>query len=165
MGRPSRALRRGAVVGAVLGMVLLWIYAFSGLGAQAPADRLDDPSFALRAESLCREARRELDGLPHVTHESPPGELADNIGATAAILGEMVDGLRRLPPGNDRDARLVGLWLTDWETHVGDLEAYADSVRAEGYHPFAETDREGEPLSQAMDNLARNNDMPSCEAP
>ena len=53
---------------AVVGMAAMWgyvLYLAFGPGRADPIDRLDDPAFAVDAESRCAAAVDEIDALPH----------------------------------------------------------------------------------------------------
>lgn len=164
---PARGLRPGrvAVVVAVLAMTLMWVYAFSGLARRDPPDFLDDPRFAAAAEARCAQTLAELDELPRVNQDSPPAELADVVDEANEELRAMVEDLADLAPTEGENGRIMGLWLADWDTYLGDREEWAAQVRAGDVEEFAETDRGGSPISQAIDNLAEVNDMASCVAP
>ncbi|HMQ26740.1 MAG TPA: hypothetical protein PKA98_12190, partial [Acidimicrobiales bacterium] len=66
-GRRGWTVGRVAAVVVVLGLTLMWIYAFSGVAAKDPPDQLDDPAFAEAAEPVCAAARDALDALPAAT--------------------------------------------------------------------------------------------------
>ncbi|CAN5273656.1 hypothetical protein BH18ACT4_BH18ACT4_11520 [soil metagenome] len=152
------------VVVAVLGMTLMWIYALSGLARREPPDRLDGRAFAEEAEQRCAATRARLDRLPQVTDDSPPAELHAVVDDANGELRDMLADLRRLGPADGDDARLVGLWLDDWDTYLADREDWANKVGRGVVEPFTESDRDGDPISRTVDNFAEVNDMASCEA-
>ncbi|MGH9187509.1 MAG: hypothetical protein ACRD0U_17115 [Acidimicrobiales bacterium] len=160
--RPGRL----AVVVVVVALTLMWIYALSGAARRDPKDRLDDRVFTARAEDICAATIDRLKDLPAVSHESPAAELAATVDDITVLFSAMVADLRAAAPSQGQDGRIAGAWLDDWDTHVGDLREWADELHSTGqYLPFGETPRGGEPLTEAMDTLARVNDMPSCETP
>lgn len=154
-----------AMVVAVLGMTLMWVYAFSGLARRDPPDFLDAPQFAAAAEARCAASLADLDDLPVVTQDSPPDELAMVAEQANDELRDMVKDLADLAPDEGEPGRILGLWLADWATYLDDRDEWAAQVRAGDVTEFAETNRGGAPMSQAIDELAEVNDMASCVTP
>jgi hypothetical protein len=128
-----------------------------------PPDHLDDPAFAQAAEPVCAGAVATLEerDLLHPAPESLE-ERADIVDASNAVLAAMVDDVRAIDRPAGEEGEWVGLWLSDWEQHIADRQAWADGLRQGDDGPFTETARGGEQLSRVIDNFAEVNDMPSC---
>lgn len=165
-GRRGWTVGRVAAVVVVLGLTLMWIYAFSGVAAKDPPDQLDDPAFAEAAEPVCAAARDELESLPAARDADSPEERAVTVRQANATLTAMVDQLEELVPGgDDRDQRITRLWLADWRTHLEDRSAYADSLASGSTDPAEFTARGGRSITATIDNFAEVNDMASCTTP
>lgn len=165
-GRRGWTVGRVAAVVVVLGLTLMWIYAFSGVAAKDPPDQLDDPAFAEAAEPVCAAARDELEALPAARDAESPEERAVTVRQANTVLTSMVDELDGLvAPGDDRDERITRLWLADWRTHLEDRAAYAESLAAGSTDPAEFTARGGRSITATIDHFAEVNDMASCTTP
>jgi hypothetical protein len=157
---------RVATTVVVLALVAMWIYAFSGLAAKDPPDLLDDDAFSTAAEPICADAVDQLDDLPRAQEAGSPQERAGTVADANVILAAMLVDLRDIAPDDDdRDSRITGLWLDDWETHLADRAAYVEDLEegAEGAPVF--TARGGRSITATIDNFAKVNDMESCVTP
>lgn len=146
----------------VIALAIMWVYILSGAADRQPADTLDDPSFAAAAEPICASTRAAIDRLPPATEAPDAVARADVVDEANDLLRAMVARLRQAVPDNPNDANVLGLWLDDWETYIGDRQDWADELRVDSGARFFETARSGEQISAAIDNLAGVNDMPSC---
>lgn len=165
-GRRGWTLGRVAAVVVVLAIVLMWIYAFSGVAAKDPPDQLDDPAFAQAAEPVCAATVEQLDELPSARDAGSPEQRAVTVREANALLTTMVDDLEALvPDSGDRDERITGLWLDDWRTHLDDRAAYADALADGGTDAPQFTARGGRSITATIDNFAKVNDMASCTTP
>ena len=165
-GRRGWTVGRVAAVVVVLAIVLMWIYAFSGVAAKDPPDQLDDPAFASAAEPVCAATMDELEALPSARDAASPEERAQTVRDANALLATMVDDLDAIAPdGGDRDDRITGLWLADWRTHLEDRAAYADALAAGSTDAPQFTARGGRSITATIDNFAKVNDMASCASP
>jgi hypothetical protein len=131
-------------------------------GDVEPPDQLDDPAFATAAEPRCARTKDDIDALGLPTAVDTPIERADMVDEENRLLTAMVGDLADLerPPGEQGE--WVARWLEDWRIHIQDRQAWADDLRAGDDHPFVETDRGGEQISNVIDNFAEVNDMESC---
>lgn len=165
-GRRGWTVGRVAAVVVVLGLTLMWIYAFSGVAAKDPPDQLDDPAFTEAAEPVCAAARDELETLPAARDAESPEERAVTVRQANTVLTAMLDELDGLvAPGDDRDERITRLWLADWRTHLEDRAAYAESLAAGSTDPAEFTARGGRSITATIDHFAEVNDMASCTTP
>ncbi len=156
---------RVAAVVALLGMALFWIYAFSPLADRDNPDRLDVRTFPLAAEQVCAAAIAALEQVPPASEAIDPPDRAGQLDQSGAILATMVAELRTIDPEDPEAARIVSLWLDDWETYLGDRARYADRLRAGEDVAFVVTEKGGNQITEPIDVFADINDMPSCATP
>lgn len=157
---------RVAATVVVVALVAMWVYAFSGLAAKDPPDLLDDPAFSVAAEPICADAVDRLDTLTPALEADTPEERAATVARANAILTAMVDDLRAIAPDDqDRDSRITGRWLDDWETHLADRAGYVEDLQAGSEAPPVFTARGGRSITATIDNFAEVNDMASCVTP
>lgn len=170
---PDDGHRRGwgparvATALAVACMVALWgyvLYLAIGPGRQDPPDRLDDPTFAVAAQARCQAALDRVAALPTAASAPTPQARAEVIDQATDVFATMVDDLTRLRPGGE-DGRLVGLWLDDWRTYLGDRREHADVLRSGGDRRFQVTARDSEQITLYVDGFAADNAMPACGSP
>lgn len=165
-GRRGWTIGRVAAVLVVLGITVMWIYAFSGAAAKDPPDLLDDATFSRAAEPVCAATMERLDALPAARDATSPEQRAVTVRQANEMLSAMVDDLEGLvPDSGDRDERITGLWLDDWRTHLADRAAYADALAGGSSEPPQFTARGGRSISATIDNFAKVNDMASCATP
>ncbi len=162
---PRVTLGRVAAVATLLAMALFWIYAFSPLADRDHPDRLDVSTFPVAAEQVCAAALAALDEVPPATEAVDPPDRASQLDQSGAILAAMVAELRAIDPEDPEAARIVSLWLDDWETYLGDRARYADRLRAGEDTAFVVTEKNGDQITEPIDLFASVNDMPSCATP
>jgi hypothetical protein len=163
---------RGLVVVAIVSFVGLWgyvLYLAVFEGRQPPADRLEDPTFALSAEDVCADALDLVDELPLATEATTPQERAMVLDQANDIFGSMLaelDGMTTLVTDEDELGRLDA-WLADWETFLGDREAHAGRL-SDGEDSrliVSEKPGEGRHITGWIDEFALANKMDSCVSP
>lgn len=144
----------------------VWIYAFSGAARRDPPDLLDQPAFAAAAEEVCAAAYAELDEMPGALDATNGPDRSRQVLASTDRLGVMVDELEALATGSERDQQIIGAWLEDWRTLLGDRYRYADAVADDPAAMYVITDTGiNELLDRRITRLANTNAMPSCTAP
>jgi hypothetical protein len=131
-------------------------------GDVEPADRLDDTTFPAAAEVRCAAAKEDIDALGLPTAVESPAERADMVIEENGILTAMVDDLAALDRPTGEQGEWVSEWLEDWRVHIQDRQDWADDLLVGDDHPFVETDRSGEQISNVIDNFADVNEMGSC---
>jgi hypothetical protein len=149
----------------VIATFLFWVYAFSGLAKRTPADKLADPAFSRAAIPICTAAMDQIDALPRANTAKTTGERADTIDQANAILTAMVGQLRTIPVAEGADRHLVDAWLADWDALIVDRQQYAQAVRHDPKAKFFVDDRDGQAITEPMDNLAAVNFMAVCQTP
>lgn len=165
---PGRRRRVGRVLVAVTVTVIvaMWLYVWLPFPKPRPADVLDDGRFARAAEPICAATIARLNRLPLVTQDSPPDELAAVVDDANRQLRTMVDRLGAIDRPGGRDGDLLTRFLSDWEVHLEDREAWVARLRSGDTGPFTETVlRNGDGPSGYLAEFAQINDMASCGAP
>ena len=170
--RRRRRAARAAVIGVVIAIAAMWVYAFFFAPRTSP-DRMPDRAWDVSAEALCATNMVTIDALPSarsfkdvqpridaLRQRADVGEQATN------LLVERVNALRALPTTDARTISLSQRWLHDYDVYIGDRRRQIESWRAGENKPFAESANERkQPASDRMDAFARLNRMPSCVVP
>lgn len=162
-GRVGRAIL--AVV--VLAMVAMWgyvLYLAFGPGRQPPPDRLDDAAFALAAEDVCDAALADVAALPRAIEADSAADRSAIVTEANGRFEEMLDELAELRPSGE-DGELVGRWLDDWHTYLGDRQRYADTLLDDPEARLLVTARDRDQITEYIDAFAADNDMPACATP
>ena len=160
---------RALLIACVIGIAAMWVYAFV-FAPREGVNRIGDRAWSARAEVRCAQAKDELVALADLRTIEDVGEgaLAQRaaiVDQTNNILSSMVDDLSATSPTDEKGQEIIPLWLDDYRTYVGNRVAYADQLRAGDGGGFAETEINGSPISGFINDVARQNDMPSCQAP
>lgn len=161
---PSR-VGRWLAVSAVVAIVVMWLYIFSGVASDDPPDTLDGDAFPQQAESLCAAAVAELEALPTAGETETATARADVLDAANRVLATMVDDLGALDVADPTDRELVGRWIDDWRTYLADRRDYAEDLRVDASAELLITARAGRQITLTVDRFANVNDMPSCVTP
>jgi hypothetical protein len=160
-------MRRAALAVAVLGMLAMWgyvVYLAVGPGRQAPPDRLDDTTFAVEAQAVCRAALDDVARLPSAIEADDEVERAAIVVAANERFAEMLDDLAAIQPDGD-EGEVVEAWLTDWRTYLGDRADYADALATDPEAQLLVTAKDREQITEYLDAFAADNRMPSCGTP
>jgi hypothetical protein len=171
---PEPRAKRNPFVAAVLTVVLgliaaMWVYAFF-FAPREGVNRIEDRAWSERAETVCATAKAQLVGLADFRRISDVGpdalvERADIVAQANAILATMVDELAAVQPSGEKSQTIIPRWLDDYRTYLADRTAYVEQLRAGDGSGFAETEINGSPISNFLGDVARQNEMPSCQAP
>jgi len=144
----------------------IWVYAFSGQARRPIPDLLDDDSFAVEAEPRCAMAREQVDKVPIAPLAKDGTERSEHVTQATDILEAMVDDLKPMVTGTERDQEMLNGWLSDWDVLIHDRRRYAAAVAKDPTSAFLITDTNiGEPLERRITRFAVENSMPSCENP
>ena len=69
-------------------------------------------------------------------------------------------------PESGNDGRMLGEWLADWRTYMGDRDRYVDALEADATARFFVTEKvKGQQITKPIDFFATYNDMPNCRTP
>ncbi|HUW02399.1 MAG TPA: hypothetical protein VMW08_08620 [Acidimicrobiales bacterium] len=157
----------------VVALLAMWgyvVYLAFFVGRADSPDKIDEPAFVSEAETRCAEALSIVETLPlPETQVGDPTGRADTIEAATAEFDDMVGDLRVLTDRlvvDPESARIVGLWLNDWDTVVADRFDYATRLRVDPEARLLVTPGpNGRQVSLQVDEFAGTNDMPSCKHP
>lgn len=147
--------------------IAFWAFAFSPWARDiftAP-DQLESEALVDDVENRCAAARGQIAELPAASLATSAAERAPVVAEATSHLAAMVADLRLMDPVNSDDARLLGLWLDDWNIYLTDRDAHADRLLNEGDVRFLNTEDNGVFIHERMDGFARVNNLDSCETP
>lgn len=149
----------------VVGLIVMWIYAFF-LAPSGNPDRMEDRTWPASAERRCAKAREAIDALPQARDSGSPLERSNQLKEGTKILKTMVSDLSSLPSKSAGDHELISRWLADWETYLSDRRVHAEKLRSEGdIQPLLTALPNGSSTLERMNGFARVNDMESCLDP
>ena len=158
-----RRLGRIAAAVTVAACLALWVYAYT-IAEPTKVDRLDDRTFFVAAEPICRDTMAEVRALPKAEDSPTPQDRAEVVTRADDLLTAMVDRLRGIvPPG--ADAQAIGTWLDHWSTYVGDRRDFANDLADGSDARFQVTAIDGVQISRSIDHFAEVNDAESCKTP
>lgn len=171
---PVRRARHRVVTGfltlIILALIAMWVYAF-GFASKEGINIVGDKTWTVRAEQICAEAQRERFALADYRklEDAGPDALAGRaaiIEKANGILARMVDDLGATLPTDAKGEHVISAWLADYRTYLADRVDYVETLRRTGDNvPFHETVISGEPISNYLGDVARQNRMTSCQAP
>lgn len=175
LDRPAEpSARRNPLVIGVLGLAIafiafMWVYAFF-FAADDGINRIEDRVWSERAEATCAAAKQSLLDLAdyRTLDEVGAGALAqraDIVEQANIILSDMVATLRLDPAVGKKAEQVIPRWLDDYETYLADRVAYVAQLRSGDGSVFAETEINGSPISNFLGDVARQNEMPTCQVP
>jgi hypothetical protein len=155
---------------AVVAMVAMWafvLYLAVFRGRADSPDRLEDRTFATRAQVACSSRLDLVAALPRAADARSAAERGRTLEVANSFLEEMLDDLEELvplvPAGEDRE--IVEEWLADWHTYLGDRRDYAADLQRDPDAQLLVTPKGGEQVTEYLDQFARDNDMPACSTP
>jgi hypothetical protein len=149
---------------AIIGIVAMWVYIFSGLARGRSPDSLDDTTVPPRAEAICAPVFTELEKPNPSRPADAPGRAAE-VERSTARLARMVDELQLLTPAADRDHRIYGEWISDWRTYIGNRNDFARRLRADATARLYVAQKGAKQITEPIDGFAKSNRMPSCTTP
>ncbi|NNC79388.1 MAG: hypothetical protein HKN94_04465 [Acidimicrobiales bacterium] len=144
-----------------------WLFAFSPWARDiftAP-DQLEDESLLADMERLCATTHAEIDALPAASTAATPIDRAIVVNEATVKLENMVVEIGALRTEIADDARLLGLWLDDWQIYIRDRHTHAERLTTEGDVRFLNSEDNGIFVHERMDGFARVNNVDSCETP
>ncbi len=174
-GAPTSGPRRrnpfvlAAILVAVAFIVFMWIYAFF-FATDEGINRIGDRAWSAEAETICAAANEQRSALADYRTLDQVGtdalaERAEIVEQANTILATMLDELEQRPPNDAKGQRIIPTWLADWRTYLGNRIEYVADLRAGDGSGFAETEIDGSPISNFIGDVARQNEMPSCQVP
>ncbi|HET9666850.1 MAG TPA: hypothetical protein VFP09_08850 [Desertimonas sp.] len=160
---------RIAIAIAVAGLAAFWVWALFFASKEA-VNKIDDRSWAQRAESICDVAttQRELLVDERLLDNDDPAmlaERADIVDRATDIVETMLDDVVAVLPADDKGMAIVPLWEADYRTYLENRRAFTDRLRGGENEPFTEAAVDGIPISEKLEQFAGDNEMPSCAPP
>jgi hypothetical protein len=148
----------------------VWIYALFFYDPGLMIDELEDTTFPRAAEEICHQARVQIEALPTADQTPDHVERADVVDEANAALRTMTAQLADIvPTGGDAATQRINdgieQWVEDWNTFIGDREAYAEQLRDDEMTRFSESLKANRQISRAIDAFAQVNRMESCMVP
>jgi hypothetical protein len=159
----GRVLVRVAVI-AMVGMWVYVLYLAFGPGRADPPEKLDNPSFARSAQSICNAALDEVAKLPPAFASKTAAARSVVLTEANADFAHMLDRLDRIAPTGD-DGTLAKEWLADWRTYLGNREDFATALRTDPKARLLVSPKKGGQITDYLDAFAGDNDMPACSTP
>jgi hypothetical protein len=150
---------------AMLGIITMWAYAYSGLAARNAPDYLEDRSWAAAAETTCAATLTRIHALPRAFEAPDAAARADVIDRADEELRAMLADLRSRPPSNPRDQAIVRQWLDDYDRYVANRADYAARLRSDAGARFYVDQKGAKQVTEPIDGFARSNEMTSCASP
>ena len=167
---PLAIVGRVAIVVMVLGITLMWIYAF--FGKHDVPGRLADQSFPKVAQPICQATLDKIEALPKANETRTPSARADVVDQSSDYLDAMLADLRSKAPAAEPEHGIVTQWLDDWATYVKDRRDYTAQLRVDPNVRFAVTqsDRDKTQITKGIDHFADVNGeapnfMTACRVP
>jgi hypothetical protein len=163
----SRTARILAVA-VMLCIAALWAYTLWGPTKKTPPGLLADSSWSVRAQVTCTGAAAVIDALPEAFTATDATSRAEVITKADDALRRMLDQLGASAPPAEatNDGRMIGEWLADWRTYLGDRERYVLALEADPDARFYVTEKvKGQQITKPIDFFATYNDMPNCVTP
>ena len=156
----------GAGIAVFLGMALFWAAIFSGAFTTRNPDKLHDATWAPAAERICKPAATRIKDLPNASTSKSADERADLIDMGTAALEPMVAQLDAIQaPGRASDRTVVDGYLKDWNIYLQDRRNFSEALRKDPKAQPLLTETHGGWDTDAIDAMARANDIPDCATP
>jgi hypothetical protein len=158
---------RTLAIAATVGMVGMWayiLYLAIGPGRADSPDKIEAPGFASSAQAICDRALDKIADLQPASESKTALVRADVLDDANAELDRMLEELGGLVPEGD-DGVVVTRWLRDWHTYLGDREAFADALRTDPDARLYVTAKQGNQITEFLDQFAKDNDIPACSTP
>lgn len=168
---PTSLGRRGArilALVAVVAMAVLWSYALWGPAERTFPGKLDDASFATKANAVCTTAANQLAELAPAYETRDAGARAEVVAQANGHLATMLVQLSAIAPAAEsgNDGRMIQEWLTDWRTYLKDREIYVAALQEDAGARFYVSEKDNRQVTEPIDFFAgRANDMPNCVTP
>lgn len=158
---------RGLAIGAVVLMVIFWVWIFSGAPAKDNPDRLKDEAYVSQLEDQCQALRDDLDELPNAADLKTAAKRADVLDDANVMVARFIDELEAGAPATGGAATTMKGWIADWKTYLANREDYADRLRTD---PNAQLllDRStigADSVDKAIQIFTQVNEIPACETP
>lgn len=156
----------GAGIGFFVLMAMFWIAIFSGAFTHRNPDKLYDETWVASAGRICAPAAQTIKNLPNASTAETPADRSDLLNEGTAALEEMLTGLEALPtPERESDRTVVDGFLADWKIYLQDRRDYADALLTDPRAQPLMSEVHGGWVSDAIDTMAKANDIIDCATP
>ncbi|WP_426572819.1 hypothetical protein [Aquihabitans sp. McL0605] len=170
---PVEAKRKGFTIGRVLaimtviGMVIFWVWIFSGAPAKQNPDRLKDEAYVTLLQGQCKAMVANLADLPNAAHIKTASARADVLDDANVIVGRFIDDVEAKAPTTGDAAVSMAGWIKDWRTYLADRQDYATRLHTD---PNAQLllDRSeigSDSVDQTIQVFTQVNNIPECDTP
>ncbi|HWJ63914.1 MAG TPA: hypothetical protein VNS19_18220 [Acidimicrobiales bacterium] len=157
---------RGLAIGAVVLMVIFWIWIFSGAAKKDNPDYLQDRTYAGALEDRCQALRDDLDDLPNAAGLDSQAERADVLDDANVLVGRFIDDIEADAPESGDAAITMKGWIADWRIYLSDREDYADRLRTEdNAQMLLSPSKLGDSVDKTIQIFTQVNDIPACDTP
>jgi hypothetical protein len=161
-------ITRVAVVAVVLGIVVMWIYAF-GFASKRAAAAIEDKSWTTRAEQIC-ETRNDLlkQNAIDAQDDADPGT-PETVGRRVARATDLIeatlDEVVAVRPTGEEDLRKVAEFERLYRIYIADRRAAEVKLKNGEAAELNETTLNGSPLSDSINDITNPNRMTACAPP
>ena len=151
-------------------IVAMWVYAF-GFAPRESFNRIGDDAWKARSQDRCLQARNERFSYQDLTKMDPKDEVAmrrkaDIVDKATDSLERAIDDIAADIPSDDKGKALVPQWIADYRILIDNRREFARQLRSLARRPyFAESEKDGVPISEPIGKFARENDMTACQPP
>lgn len=168
---PGLRVRLGRLVIAVtlLALIAFWTWALF-FASKESINRIEDRSWAERAEQICAATERDRQGLADyrrvdTADPSSLAERADAVDRATDLLESMVDEIATRRPTDPKGAEIAPMWISDYREYLSNRRDHAEVLRTGSNDPFRETRVDNLPISERLGAFAVANEMDSCVPP
>jgi hypothetical protein len=167
----SRTIAIRVLLGVIsLGIAAFWVWALFFPQTKQSVAKIDDESWTVRAEQICRTANIDRDKLSDLRRidEVGPGALsqrADLIDRATDIIEQMLTDVTSVLPSDPTDVALIESWAGYYRDWISDRRVYTVVLRRGDNPPFGEAMVEGSPISEYINDFTVANRMKPCSAP
>ncbi len=151
----------------VLGLLVMWIYAFGFADKQAAA-KLDDPAWSIRAEAICLERNETLRGMASEVRQTSDGstvELGNAVASATTVIEAALDATVAELPTGDIDRRLIAEYERLYRVYIADRKVAQNLLQAGTMTELNETLENGSPVSKILADFVSVNLMDACRVP
>ena len=151
-------------------IVAMWVYAF-GFAPRESFNRIGDDAWKERSQARCLQAREERFALQDLSKMDPTdpaamAKKADIVDKATDSLEAAIDDIAADTPADEKGRALVPQWIADYRILIRNRREFAARLRSSERRPyFAESEKEGVPISEPIGKFARENEMNACQPP
>jgi len=157
---------RALAIGAVVTMVIFWIWIFSGVPGRKNPDYLQDRAYAESLEAQCQTLLDDLAELPNAADMTTQAERADVLDDANVLVGQFIDQVEADAPTTGDAAISMKGWIADWRVYLEDREDYAERLRTEeNAQMLLSRSKLGDSVDKTIQIFTQVNDIKACDTP